>query len=205
MTEFPSPEAAETEAPLRLFTAIDFPPDVVSGIGDLLTRLQKGAIFTGAHPAWIKAENVHITLVFLGRQEQQRVARITESMNLAAGTAAPFRLRLGGLHLFPNPREPKVISLGISGDLKGLSALREELASRLRQQGFPVESRPFRPHITLARIKSMKGLAGLRSLVASHRLMEAGEFQVERITLYRSTLTRTGSIYDLLHQAPFTG
>lgn len=205
MTDQPVQEVPP-EHSLRLFTAVAFPPEVVARIDDLLARLQKGVSFTGAHPTWVKAENVHLTLIFLGQQDRERVTQVRSAMDdIAAHSAAPLRLKLSGLHLFPTPKEPRVISLGLSGDVEELTLVRENLAKELRRRGFAVESRPFRPHVTLARIKSMRGVPGLRDVMAAHQRIEPGRFEADRITLFNSTLTPAGSVYEVVHETRLAG
>lgn len=202
-----NPEVPPENTPsdqLRLFTALALPDNARRQIEDLLTRLRKGATFTGAHPTWVAPENVHITLVFLGSQPAGRVDEICAAADEAARSLPPFELSLEGLHLFPNPKEPRIISLEIAGAVGQLKRLHESLAGELRGRGFPVESRPFRPHITLARIKSMRGLPGLRQLVASHQRLSAIALPVDRITLYQSTLTSAGPVYEVRHEALLT-
>lgn len=190
------------EPRLRLFTAIDFCPETKGELQALISRLQKGAQFTGSRPVWVAPENLHLTLVFLGSQTPEQIRAIEAAMAKAAGQAVEIPLRLGGLELFPTPKEPKVVSLGVHGKTVWLEQLRERLAQELREKGFEIENRAFRPHLTLARIKSVKGLAGLRDLVKSHKGLSSISLIAREITLFKSTLTAAGPVYEILHQAP---
>lgn len=192
------------EAPkLRLFTAIELPADTKSQLGGLLHRLKTGVQFTGAHPTWVTADYLHLTLVFLGSQPQERVGVVEQAMQSAAWTIDPFALRLSGLELFPSPREPRVISIAVKGATEALTQVHSTLSHELGLQGFEVEIRPYRAHLTLARIKSVKGLAGLRDVVKSHADFSAGEFEAKAITLFRSTLTPAGAVYQPLWETAF--
>jgi RNA 2',3'-cyclic 3'-phosphodiesterase len=173
---------------LRLFTAISIPPGIKAQVDDIAERLKKGSQFTGAHPAWVATDNLHLTLVFLGSTPADKVESIRESMHETARVHVPFELHFSGVELFPNPRDPRVICVNIHGGLK-------------RARGFPVETRPFRPHLTLARIKSARGTAGLRDLVKSHGRSRTDDFAVEAITLYQSRLSPKGSIYTVISES----
>lgn len=190
---------------LRLFMAVAFSSEVKERGSRLIQRLEIGARFTGAHPAWVKFDSVHLTLVFLGWQPTESLATLIRVMDSAASRQEPFRISLGGLALFPTPKAPSVLSLGIHGDIDALKHLQGMLSEDSRSAGFDVDSREFRPHVTLARIKSMKGLTGLRDLVASHRPEGAGSMDVDRITLYRSHLKPDGAEYEVIHQSLLTG
>jgi len=193
-------EAAPT---LRVFVAIELPEDVRGEIAALLARLQKGSQFTGAHPTWVAPENLHLTMVFLGDQPPTHIPLIQSAMRQATQGRPTIPLRFRGVELFPNAKAPKVISLHLWGKVERLAAVRDNLAENLRQNGFPVEQRPYRPHLTLARIKSAKGVTGLAALAKSHSTFQAGEFTAGELVLFKSTLTSKGPIYEALAREPF--
>ena len=169
-------------------------------------RLQKGAQFTGAHPAWVKTESLHITLVFLGWIEATRREAIEKALAASCELSNAFELRFRRIELFPTPRQPRVISIGIEGgaggeeDVSELKHLYRKLNLKLSEAEFATEAREFRPHLTLARIKSMKGVSGLRSLVESHAFEKTDSFPVKDAVLYQSHLKRDGAEYEVLSQ-----
>jgi 2'-5' RNA ligase len=188
---------------LRVFTAVDLPAAVRTELEEILSRLKKGIQFTGAHPSWVSAENLHLTLAFLGNQSAEQIPLINAAADSAASASQPLQLKLSGVELFPTPREPRVISLGVRGDVGQLSTVYASLADNLRKAGFAVDARPFRAHLTLARIKSVKGLAGLRDVIKSHATISVRPFTADGISVFQSTLTPAGPIYQRLHLAPF--
>jgi len=190
---------------LRLFTAVAIPEDIKERVGDLLKRLQAGAVFTGAHPAWVRAEGVHVTMVFLGWQAGDRVENIKRAMATAAAGQAPFTISLGGVSLFPSQRSPRVVCLGIRRDTEALANLYQRLADACAAEGFAVDPRGFRSHLTLARIKSMRGLAGLNDLVKAHIHWSSKSFGVDRLTLYKSDLRPDGARYEVVAEQPLCG
>lgn len=189
---------------LRLFVAVELPETVVADLSKLQDRLKIGTQFTGAHPTWVDPHNLHMTLAFLGDQPQEHVRLLAAAMEQVGRAASPFNLRLKGLELFPNPKAPKVLSIEVQGQVAKLLALQSDLSNKLQHNGFDLELRSFRPHLTLARIKSAKGIAGLRDLVRSHSRIEARDFTVSEIVLFRSTLTASGPIYEALVRQKFT-
>ncbi|MGB9692570.1 MAG: RNA 2',3'-cyclic phosphodiesterase [Candidatus Sumerlaeaceae bacterium] len=182
----------------RLFIALRFPEDLKKNCGRLMTSLRTGIQFSGAHPVWVKAESLHLTLAFLGSTPVSKINEIEHIMRAAGKGMAPLSLRVGGLSLFPTVKNPRVIALHLHGDLIGLQRVHESLTVRLAEAGYPTDSRPFRPHVTLARIKSMRGLAGLRDVVWGHRDADMGKFVAKSLTLYRSHLLPSGAEYEII-------
>lgn len=197
----PIPSEAGDAGKIRLFTALAFAPSVKESLEELLRKLKTGSVFTGAHPSWVKSEGLHATLVFLGWQGADSVDSIKRAMEEAASRCSPFRMVVGGVELFPTPKNPRVIAVNLGGDTEALVNLQHELSVGCAGQGFGVEDREYRPHVTLARIKSMRGLSGLRDVVRGHRSFSAGSFVVDRITLYQSILKPDGAEYTVLHEA----
>jgi RNA 2',3'-cyclic 3'-phosphodiesterase len=197
-----NPPEVAAEKKIRLFTAIGIPPETLSKAAAIQEKLQKGSVFTGAHPKWVQPESIHITLVFLGWQDPERVGDVREVMDAVAPDFSAFELSIGSVHLFPDEKNPKVISIGLARQVEVVSKLQAKLRDGLDAAGFETEDRAFRPHVTLARISSRKGLAGLKGVVKAHHNASAGRFSVDRITLFQSTLSGDGARYDVLHESP---
>ena len=126
-------------------------------------------------------------------------------MRLVARDTGPFELSLSGVRLFPNERSPRVVCMDLFGGVEVLAVLQSRLSEACRSAGFDVETRPFKPHVTLARIKSMRGVQGLAGVVRSHKNEKAGRFAVSSIVLYRSVLKPEGAEYEVVHEQPLTG
>ena len=95
---------------------------------------------------------IHLTLKFLGNIDPHLVDNLLEAMRRSAQGSSPFRLQLSGLGLFPNAKEPWVLWVGVDGDLDPLRGLQERVEEAVVKLGFPRESRPFSPHLTLGRV-----------------------------------------------------
>ncbi|MGE4504257.1 MAG: RNA 2',3'-cyclic phosphodiesterase [Desulfovibrionaceae bacterium] len=198
---------------VRCFAALPLPGPCREALGVLLAGLRKvldaerhgpGAAF---RPGFVRPENAHLTLRFLGDVDAARVPGVLRA--LAGVRFAPFALRLGGLGGFPSLARPGVLLLELAQgatECAGLARLVEEALAPL---GFEQETRPFRAHVTLARLRGAgrgrgpavpAGAVGraaelVATLVAARPLPA---FRAERFTLYRSTLGPGGPVYTPL-------
>jgi 2'-5' RNA ligase len=185
--------------PVRCFLAVEIPGEVRRAAGDLIERLRKGAQFTKARPAWVKADNLHYTIVFLGNRMPEQIDRIKTALDPLADAVAPFAVEVGGLGVFPHERGPKVLWIGVRQGGEGFEALYQETVKRLASAiDYRAEKRPYHPHLTLARIKSFRGTKELMDVVRSHKGEGCGEFTASGLTLFRSQLHPAGAIYTPL-------
>lgn len=190
----------------RLFIAVDLPAEVRAQLDDLQVRLKTGCRFVDSHPKWVPVQNLHITLVFLGQIADSRVPEIHESMRKSVVGAEGFDLRLSGLGLFPpNSRNAKVLSADVADPQGGLKAIYKRLTEELRIGGFRLEDRSYKPHLTLARLTSIKTTARIGPLVESHREYLNAKFPVQEIVLFESSRNEGGVEYTPLVTLPFSG
>ena len=148
---------------IRCFLALDISPAVRERVADLIERLKKGIQFTGAHPAWVRPENIHLTLHFLGDVEPGRIEAIKPDLDAVASRIPAPELKVEKLGCFPNDRSPKVLWMGIPKPDRSLFDLHERLALIVHQLGKRMDKRAYHPHLTLARIKSLRGVRGMRA------------------------------------------
>ena len=187
---------------IRAFLAIDPPPDVIRKINDIQRMLRKniqGLI------SWVRPEGIHLTLKFFGDVTQDDVIAISEVIATHATGARTFNLEVKGLGVFPSLRRPRVVWIGISGEVAQLTILQQAIDQRLAACGFPREERPFRAHLTVARIKSLQGLSGLDNCLAGNASASAGIFAATGLTLFKSNLTPKGAVYTVLGHFPLQG
>jgi 2'-5' RNA ligase len=142
----------------------------------------------------LRREQLHITLAFLGEVGREEAAASAHVVSDQTGTIGGMAL-LGGFVLLPTPRKTKVVALGIE-DVEGvLHRLYAEVTAGLVGAGvMEAERRPFRPHLTIARLRR-PGMVHLKSDSPRER------FSVRSVCLYRSTLTREGATYEILTEA----
>lgn len=157
---------------------------------------------------WAIPDGLHLTLKFLGDIPSENVAPLLVCMAEAAALQPAFRLRLGGLGMFPNRHRPRVLWAGIGGDTDALGVLQQAAEANINSLGYRPEERPFRPHITLGRPRRRvadKQLARIGDVVESLDPPPAVSWHVDYVQLMRSELHPTGAIYTVLGEAPLAG
>ncbi len=184
---------------VRAFLAIDLPSAVKEEIGKIQERLKVPV--NGIR--WVKPEGIHLTLKFFGDISQEEIAAISPVVEKAAAGIRPLSLSVGNLGVFPGVSRPRVLWIGMNGDLAVLSALQQEIETGLASRGFKKEERTFTPHLTLGRIRSPREVSGLDKALAKREDYQAGRFTAEGLTLFKSDLTREGAIYSALAYFPF--
>lgn len=189
------------EKTIRAFLALDPPAEVLREIGRVQGRLQR---LIHGDIRWVRPEAIHLTLKFFGDISENDVENISVVVEKATAGAAPFSLAVGGAGVFPDQRRPRVLWLGMNGDVPRLLIFQKDLESKLEMIGFSGEERPFRPHLTLARIKSARGLTGLEKALEKGGEYE-GRFVASGLGLLRSELTPQGAVYSKLKWFPFAG
>lgn len=180
----------------RTFLAIDLPSALHSAIGQNLRTVKRE--LPGL--SWSKIENLHVNLKFFGETTESQVDQIRHAVEPAIAHVSPFEVELKGFGVFPDHRSPRVLWIGLGGALDSLSELAECVGRAVVPLGFPQEDRPFRPHLTVARVKKDHREVGraLNSLGVLRDLFTCGPLPVERITLFKSDLRQTGPIYTKL-------
>ena len=179
---------------MRLFTALDLPPDVIHNLETLLDRLRPEARIH-----WSPVSNLHITTRFIGEWPQEKLGDLTRALDaVPARPAIPVRVHNVGF--FPNPHSPRNFWCGI--EAPGLRELAADTDRATAALGVPSEKRDYSPHLTLARIKDRLDLQPLRLAIAALPSLDFGSFTADRFFLYRSQLLPTGSVYTKLAEFP---
>lgn len=185
---------------MRTFIAITLPKE----IKDRLSAIQEELKNTGAEVKWVKPENIHLTLKFLGEIDEKKLEKIIQATEEAVKDKKPFLAHLGSIGAFPNINFPRVIWLGIEAGDRETKEIAKGLEDKIAKLGIPKEDRPFSSHITIGRTKSgihRDKLVGTLKKIADDFGKENLEFQVKAITLFKSTLTPKGPIYQALKEA----
>ena len=181
---------------MRAFIAINLPKDTKNKISELENDFKKCDLAF----KWVKPENLHLTLKFLGNVSEEQITKIKEVITKVSGKFAAFNASFNSFGFFPNEKRPKVFFISIDKEelLKSIAAGLEE---ELETLGFERENR-FKSHITLARIKDLKNIESLKEKIKSAQLDE--QFPAEAIILYKSTLTKEGPIYGKIFKSNLT-
>jgi len=177
---------------MRLFIAVPLPPDARSEIGVVLRRLQA----LDWPVRWVREEGLHLTLKFFGEVTTDRVDAIVEMLDFATAGMHPMTFRLVGGETFPPAaRQPKVIHVEVDAD-PSVELLQDRIERGGERLGFPPEGRPFRPHITLGRVREGQRLPpGWQSEL--ERIPEGNSFLGDRVVLFESELGPSGPTYAI--------
>lgn len=178
----------------RTFVAIS----VSQATRESLAAMQRALAGRGLKARWTLPEQFHVTLKFLGEIDAATVDRLILAVQEAAHLRRPFELSFQGVGAFPDWNRPRVLWARVATGSDALIDLAHGVEAATVQAGFAPWDRPFRPHLTLGRVKEIgariDGAEAERSL-ALHR---AGPERIERLEVYRSRLTPQGPIYTLL-------
>ena len=181
---------------IRSFIAIELPDDLKLALIRLQEQLQSGK---STSVKWVDPYNIHLTLKFLGNISTDIVDKVTRALEEAVRGISPFHLETKGLGAFPSLKRVQVVWVGITGEVDRLSQLQQRIESSLASLGFVSESRPFTPHLTLARLRDRATTdeqQNLGQLIASTSLETVYSLDVDSVHLMRSQLTREGPIYS---------
>lgn len=185
---------------MRTFIAIDLPRE----IKDFLSRLQERLKTSQADVKWVQPQNIHLTLKFLGEIDDKKLNRIIQILEDICRQNLPFYIRISSMGAFPKTYAPRVIWVGIDkGDMQS-KQIATALEDKIKNVGLPAEDRPFTSHITIGRTKSSYNRERLvqdLNNLAFNFGRETPEFLVTRLTLFKSTLTPKGPIYEIIHNA----
>ena len=147
---------------------------------------------------------MHLTLRFLGDTPRQNVPAISGAAREAASGIPAFSSRLQGLGSFPSSGNPRIVWVGMEDD-RLLMRLERHLTRTLGVIGLPPPDKPFRPHLTLGRVKSNRGIQELKKHLERNRTEDVGAMTVDQICLIRSELRPSGPLYTVLDRLPLTG
>jgi 2'-5' RNA ligase len=145
-------------------------------------------------------------MVFLGNVNPDAMSPLQERVKGVCSEFGPFRAAIEGMGTFPNRRRPRVIWLGLKGELDRLSLFRDALQQNLVPFGIKAEKRPFRPHLTLGRFRKGRGKGNdLEELLSRYEEVKSPSSMLKELVLFRSDLKPTGAVYTRLAAWPLSG
>ncbi len=190
---------------IRSFIAIELPEEVKAGLRRLQTELK---LPEQTFVKWVAPESIHLTLKFLGNISPQKVSEITKVMEQASQGVSPFQLEVTEVGAFPNLRQPRVLWVGIRGEVDKLIAWQQRIDNGLIPLGFIKEKRAFTPHLTLARLREGCSPGDRRDfgeLVVKTPIEASYKFKVTSLSLMRSQLLPGGAVYSRLAEVKLKG
>lgn len=186
---------------IRTFIAIELPQEIHRKLDDFGKELKRSR----AMVSWVKPENIHLTLKFLGDVSPEQLQTVQGVLEKVAAGTAPFRLQAFGCGAFPSLKQMRIVWVGLRGGNEPLNRLQKEIESSLIPVGFKAEDRPFKPHLTIGRVKGRQGSRALQEILMANQTFEAEAFDVTEVVLYKSDLRPEGARYTPLFRASFAG
>ncbi len=184
---------------MRTFIAIDLDDAVKRQLAGLVERLRSDC----PPMKWTAVENAHITLRFLGEISDRQIEPISRALDELARECEPFDIGFEHLGTFGQTGPVKVVWIGISDEVGGLSRCHAHCELLLEPLGIARGGRPFRPHLTLARNRNAKNSRQIRHAIEAAGATNLGEQSAAAITFYQSTLTERGPVHVALSRHPF--
>ncbi|MFN7139971.1 MAG: RNA 2',3'-cyclic phosphodiesterase [Limisphaerales bacterium] len=188
---------AEKGSRIRIFVALFPPAAVVENVSKLISELREEL---HGNPKWVVSGQLHLTLQFLGYYPQEQIPEIEQIIMKGAAKHPSFVLHARSLGCFPNANRPRVLWVGLEGQLESLQRLKTDLDTGLASVGYQAEARPFHPHLTIARTTdlSVQGRKALKDAILTLQEFSGGEFDVTKIDLVQSILAPKGASYKTL-------
>lgn len=182
---------------MRVFIAIELPTEVKVA----LTALQNDLRDTPADIAWSRPDNFHLTINFIGEVEAEQLSIITNACSDAAASVQPFVLQLNGTGVFPNDRQPKVLWVGLTGEMDKLQSLHRTLKDNLHAAGFAQETRAYHPHLTLGRVGNSRNVGAVTAQLQMVELPVL-PFSVSELVVMHSHVQSAVLTYTPLAKCP---
>jgi RNA 2',3'-cyclic 3'-phosphodiesterase len=189
---------SEGDLVIRAFVAVEIPEDLRAALTSTIGALER----LGIDARMSRPESIHLTLKFLGDIEEAQIGAIESTLREVLEDRSTFPVRIGGLGAFPYLANARVVWVGVDGG-EALSQLQHRVDTGLSKLGFVPEKRKFKPHLTLARVKSRHNIAALIHYVESARSLDLGEFTARQLHLFRSILRPDGARYSKLVSLDF--
>jgi 2'-5' RNA ligase len=185
---------------LRSFIAIELPLAIRSALAELQQELK----MCNADIRWVKPDNIHLTLKFLGEVKEGRIDGIVKGNRDVCGRYGRLRLEVRGLGVFPNRRSPRVLWVDVTGDGM-LAGLQRDIEGAMALEGFKKEKRGYTPHLTMGRFRSLREKDHLFERIDQLSDNSLGFMDVKSVALMRSDLGPAGAEYTRIAELPLSG
>jgi len=186
---------------MRVFVAIHLPADLLAAAVRIQTACQ--ARLPDRTVGWMRPEQIHLTLKFIGHLPEAELNELENALRRACQNKSPLRLCAEGLGCFPDPRRPRVLWVGVGGEVDELRGLQYDVQRETAGWG-ETDSGEFHPHLTLGRVKGagQSTASALKSSLDSLAPARLGEWRVDKVHLMQSQLTAGGAVYTSLAAVP---
>jgi len=179
---------------VRAFIALEIPEDIRGRIMEVEANVSS----SGADVKLVEKENLHVTMKFLGDISPETINKVQAAMGSIKGGNFPIEVR--GTGVFPNPRRPRVLWVGVGSGGDRVVSIFRQLDGEVAKLGFRTD-REFTPHITIGRVRTPRNQNELLGALDRYKTTVFGSTLVERIVLKKSALTSSGPVYSNLWEA----
>ncbi|MFH2010209.1 MAG: RNA 2',3'-cyclic phosphodiesterase [bacterium] len=186
----------------RIFTAVNISVASVRKLAELQQELRRSQS-SELKMRWVPPANIHMTLKFYGELTPEQVGGVADAARKAAVGVPPFDVSARGLGVFPDAERPRVLWVGLEEGREPLTALRQRIEDESDAIGFARDSRSFRGHLTLGRVR--RGAEGIQEWLTSHAEVDCLTSTINEIIVYESRLHRTGAEYVSHYRVPLVG
>jgi len=184
---------------VRTFIAIELPQEV----REYLESRQTDLASAGGDVKWVRPDDIHLTLAFLGNVPVEEIAAVAAAVRGAAAGMEPIRLRAGGAGCFPPRGRPRVVWIGIEEPTGALARLQGAVAEATARFAEKPERREYKAHLTVGRVRGGRGAEELSEAVAALADAKGPEFEAAEVVIFESVLAREGPTYMPLARVPF--
>ena len=187
---------------IRSFLAFEL-PEVMK---NTIVRVYGEVGHYGLDARWVKPENIHLTIVFMGNIKTDDIASLGEEARNVCSGYGTFEIAIKGIGCFPNRQRPRVLWIGLNGDIERMSRFRDDLQKSLKAFGVKEERRRFIPHLTLARFRSTRKIGpGLGEILNAYEALDSPYECLSELFLFKSELNPGGAVYTKLKSWPLLG
>ncbi len=187
---------------LRTFVAVEISEPIRAAAEDLVASLSA----TAANVKWVEPHNLHVSLKFLGEVSQREIVDVCRAVERGAKAIDPFTLEIRGAGAFPTAARPRTVWIGAGEGADKMIVLHDRVETALAELGYREEHRRFQSHLTIGRVRGAgPGIAELGHLLQQHADDILGSVEVRKATVFCSTLTSDGPIYEVLGTARLGG
>lgn len=187
---------------MRLFVAIDIPESLKEEINNFIFSnyrlVDKNKI------NWVKKENLHITLKFIGEIDKELLPKVEERLSFCSKDKRWFKVKLEGVGVFPKINSARVLWIGVKEEENYIFDLAQRIEDELAKLNIEKEKREFRTHLTVGRIKVLRDRESIDSFVKKFSKKSFGVFEVDGFVLYESVLKSEGAEYSVVKKFSFS-
>jgi len=183
---------------MRTFIAVELQKDVVDAVDRFLTKTTQE--IKNNKISWVKKENLHITIKFLGEIEEKQVETINKVLSEISKSIESFEVEIKEIGVFPNLNYPRVIWIEVKDETNNLVSLANLVEEKLAKFGFQKEDKEFTAHLTIGRVKKLNNLSEIKTYVEKYKSIEFGKSKIDSITFFQSILKPEGPEYKVINK-----